>query len=207
MSSTRQLGTSGSLLRSNSDPEPKSADCRPTDRNRLASALRIETSSSTTKTMGVDCGSSFFIARRATGARQDHGVNRSVKQVKRSREARKHQRRKEQSGTLQLRMPAANQLWGTRRAREGGQDRYVQTERKFASPEGNPQGISSDRPRPRRRFRYPQSCAQLANAARSCARASDSLAGLAGNCKTVASWPSHRNVRRRVCPSGNSSAS
>src|ERR1700730_6839622 len=66
MSSTRQLGTSGSLLRSNSDPEPKSADCRPTDRNRLASALRIEASSSTTKTMGVDFGSSF-IDRRGWG--------------------------------------------------------------------------------------------------------------------------------------------
>ena len=72
-------------------------------------------------------------------------------------------------------------------AREGGQDRYVQTERNVASPEGNPQGISSDRPRRRRRFTYPQSCAQPANTARSCARAWDSLAGLAGNCKTVAS--------------------
>src|SRR3977135_3414255 len=85
MSSTRQLGTSGSLLRSNSDPEPKSADCRPTDRNRLASALRIEASSSTTKTMGVDLGSSFI--DRRVGGPPDYGVNRSVKQINRSRKA------------------------------------------------------------------------------------------------------------------------
>src|SRR5262249_33957821 len=33
------------------------------------------------------------------------------------------------------------------------------------------------------------------------------LVGFAGNCNTVASWPSHKKVRRRVCPSGSSSAS
>src|SRR5271166_1506147 len=61
MSSTRQLATSGSLLLSSSGAEPNSSTRRSTDRNRLASALRTEASSSTTKTIGRDCGSSFFI--------------------------------------------------------------------------------------------------------------------------------------------------
>jgi hypothetical protein len=29
----------------------------------------------------------------------------------------------------------------------------------------------------------------------------------AGNCNTVARWPSHRRVRSTICPSGNSNAS
>jgi hypothetical protein len=31
--------------------------------------------------------------------------------------------------------------------------------------------------------------------------------GMAGNCNTVARWPSHRRVSRTICPSGNSNAS
>src|SRR6266571_8344150 len=46
-----------------------------------------------------------------------------------------------------------------------------------------------------------------AKATRSCACASSLVLGFAGNCNTVASWPSHKNVRRSICPSGSSSAS
>src|SRR5438128_8432653 len=98
MSSTRQLGASGSLLRSNSDPEPKSADCRPTDRNRLASALRIEASSSTTKTMGVDFGSSF-IDRQGWGPPRSR--SESIREANQPlSESMEHQRWPEQSGAL-----------------------------------------------------------------------------------------------------------
>ena len=40
-----------------------------------------------------------------------------------------------------------------------------------------------------------------------CAFASRTLRGTAGNCSTVARWPSHSRLSRTVCPLGNSSAS
>jgi hypothetical protein len=42
---------------------------------------------------------------------------------------------------------------------------------------------------------------------RSWSRASSSVFGWAGNCRTVAAWPSDKSVSRTVRPSGNSSAS
>src|SRR5690242_17361446 len=52
MSSTRQLTTSGSLLCKSSGAEPNAITSNPTDRKRLVSALRMDTSSSTTNTIG-----------------------------------------------------------------------------------------------------------------------------------------------------------
>jgi hypothetical protein len=49
--------------------------------------------------------------------------------------------------------------------------------------------------------------AQPTKPTRSCSRASVSVFGCAGNCSTVAAWPSHRSVNNTVRPSGNSSAS
>src|SRR5262249_27075213 len=43
--------------------------------------------------------------------------------------------------------------------------------------------------------------------ARVCSSASSLVAGLAGSCNTVASWPSHRKVSRTLRPSGSSSVS
>src|SRR5262245_11845831 len=61
MSSTRQLGRSGSLLCRNSRVDPKSITRRPTEPKRLLSASRSDSSSSMTKT--TDCASAFwFIA-------------------------------------------------------------------------------------------------------------------------------------------------
>src|SRR3954453_23499218 len=51
MSRTRQLATSGSSLSSSSRAEPNTSARKPTDRKRFESALGIEGSSSTTKTM------------------------------------------------------------------------------------------------------------------------------------------------------------
>ena len=42
---------------------------------------------------------------------------------------------------------------------------------------------------------------------RLCSSASCAGCGTAGNCSTVACWPSHSRVIRITCPSGNSSAS
>src|SRR3981081_4950060 len=52
MSRTRQLATSGSLLCSISGAEPNTSTRNPADLNRLVSALRIDASSSITKTIG-----------------------------------------------------------------------------------------------------------------------------------------------------------
>src|ERR1700676_1168875 len=52
MSRTRQLAISGSLLCSISGAEPNTLTPRPTDWKRLVSALRIDASSSITKTIG-----------------------------------------------------------------------------------------------------------------------------------------------------------
>src|ERR1700681_3891978 len=51
MSRTRQLATSGRLL-CISDAEPNTSTAKPTDCSKLVSALRIDASSSTTKTIG-----------------------------------------------------------------------------------------------------------------------------------------------------------
>src|SRR3954471_6372887 len=51
MSRTRQLATSGNSLSNSSRAEPNTSARKPTDRKRFESALRIEGSSSTTKTM------------------------------------------------------------------------------------------------------------------------------------------------------------
>src|SRR5882724_6605956 len=52
MSRTRQLGTSGRLLRRNSCADSNSSTCSPTDPIRRLIARRTEGSSSTTKTIG-----------------------------------------------------------------------------------------------------------------------------------------------------------
>src|SRR5882757_1252556 len=52
MSRTKQLAISGSLLRNNSGADPNTSTFKPTDWKRLVSALRIDTSSSITKTIG-----------------------------------------------------------------------------------------------------------------------------------------------------------
>src|SRR6516164_1843660 len=51
------------------------------------------------------------------------------------------------------------------------------------------------------RGRYPT------NATRVCSSTSAGVDGCAGNCSTVASWPSHNSVSSTISPSGNSSAS
>src|SRR5271166_5852983 len=83
MSSTRQLATSGSLLLSSSGAEPNSSTRRSTDRNRLVSALRTDASSSTTKTIGRDCGSSFFI-RRVIAPLTNHSSTKRSSQRRRA---------------------------------------------------------------------------------------------------------------------------
>ena len=52
MSSTRQLGLSGSFVCRNSGAEPNTSACKPTDLNKLARASHSETSSSITHTTG-----------------------------------------------------------------------------------------------------------------------------------------------------------
>src|SRR5436190_1362166 len=53
ISSTRELGASGRLLRRNSCAEANSSTCNPTDSTRRCMARRTEGSSSTTKTTGA----------------------------------------------------------------------------------------------------------------------------------------------------------
>jgi hypothetical protein len=66
----------------------------------------------------------------------------------------------------------------------------------------------------RRRQRSPVSLALAGGqsdgeSARACGSAFSAVAGCApaGNCNTVARWPSHRRVTSTTCPSGNSNAS
>src|SRR5258708_2911701 len=64
MSRTKQLATSGRLLCNNSGADPNTSTRKPTDRKRLLSEFRIEASSSTTKTTGLDAGASVIIRYR-----------------------------------------------------------------------------------------------------------------------------------------------
>src|SRR5438105_8554734 len=65
MSSTRQLGTSGSLACSNSGAEANTVAARFIERNRLVSATLMDSSSSTTNT--VVCNSFFTSVARSAG--------------------------------------------------------------------------------------------------------------------------------------------
>src|ERR1700730_15667232 len=79
MSRTRQLATSGRLLRMNSVADPNSSTCKPTDSTRRLMARRTEGSSSTTKTM--EAGSVIYRHRqkefeqRALGTRGEGQVS------------------------------------------------------------------------------------------------------------------------------------
>src|SRR3977135_2440492 len=81
MSSTRQLGTSGSLLRRNSGTEPNISAPSPTDRKRLVSALRREGSSSITNTTGCSSGASFVISHGTLANHRKKSIRSAVLQV------------------------------------------------------------------------------------------------------------------------------
>src|ERR1700726_4243208 len=78
MSRTRQLATSGSLLWSISGAEPNTSTPKPTDWKRLVSALRIDASSSITKTIGslALAGSSADLGRSVTAHPPDARAGR-----------------------------------------------------------------------------------------------------------------------------------
>src|SRR5262245_34480039 len=65
-SSTRQLATSGSLLRNKSAAEPNVSTLRLTDRNRLLSASLSDSSSSTTNTIGASAVAGWRAERPIT---------------------------------------------------------------------------------------------------------------------------------------------
>src|SRR5216683_956405 len=67
-SSTRQLATSGSSLRKKSPAEPNVSTLRLTDRNRLLSASRTDSSSSTTNTIGCSAVAGWRAERSITGS-------------------------------------------------------------------------------------------------------------------------------------------
>src|SRR5262249_33880818 len=75
-SSTRQLATSASLLRKKSAVEPNVSTLSLTDRNRLLSASRMDSSSSTTNTVGSSAAADGRAGRSVTGFPPDGGVSR-----------------------------------------------------------------------------------------------------------------------------------